>query len=180
MNRKLRIGFDLDNVINNLAETLIEVYNRDANDNLTLDQITKYKIDNFTKPGYKISDYLKDPALWMRVLPIYQSQEYLKILNDDYDVRIISASHLGDMPTKYRWIKTYFPFIKREQIWTVFDKDWVNVDILVDDCLDNLTGDHKKIVLNYPWNNTDDKSIYRAYSFADIFSIIKKIDKESR
>ena len=111
--RKLRITVDLDNILNSLCETLLEVYNKDANDNLTIEQITKYKIDNFTKEGYKISEYFQSPALWMRVEPIYQAQEYLKILNDDYDLRIVSASHLGDMPVKYRWIKTYFNFLKR-------------------------------------------------------------------
>lgn len=178
MDKKLRVTVDLDNVLNNLTETLLEVYNKDSGDNLQIDQITKYKIDSFTKPGYKVSNYFKDPAIWMRVLPIYQSQEYMKLLNDDYELRIVSASHLGDMPIKYRWIKTYFPFIKREQIWTVFDKDWIKTDIHVDDCLDNLTGDYEKIVFDYPWNQTDDKNIRRAYSFADIFRIIKEIDNK--
>lgn len=179
MLRKLRIGFDLDNILNNLTETLIEVYNKDANDNLTMEQIVTYKIDSYTKPGYKISDYFKDPAIWMRVLPIPQSQEYLKILNDDYDVRIVSASHLGDMPIKYRWLKTYFSFLKRPQIWTVFDKDWVDLDILVDDCLDNhKNGKFYKIALQYPWNETEDANIHRATDFGEIFQLIKDFDRQ--
>lgn len=179
MLRKLRIGFDLDNILNNLTETLIEVYNKDSGDNLTMDQIVTYKIDSYTKPGYKISDYFKDPALWMRVLPIPQSPEYLKILNDDYDVRILSASHLGDMPIKYRWLKTYFSYLKRPQIWTVFDKDWVDLDILVDDCLDNhKNGKFYKIALQYPWNETDDADIHRAPDFGGIFQLIKDFDRQ--
>lgn len=78
MLRKLRIGFDLDNILNNLTETLIEVYNKDSGDNLTMEQIVTYKIDSYTKPGYKISDYLKDPAIWMRVYQYLSPRNILR------------------------------------------------------------------------------------------------------
>lgn len=182
MSKKLRVCCDLDNILNNLTETLLEIYNKDNNDNLTINDITEYKIDKFTKQNVKITDYFKSDELWMRVLPIKQSQEYLKIINDDYDLRIISASHLGDMPTKYRWIKVFFPFLKRQQIWTVFDKQWVDCDILIDDFEDNLIGgNYHKILLDYPFNrNIDDnqEGIYRAYNWQDIFMEIKRYEKE--
>ena len=180
--RKLRVTVDLDNVLNDLTETLLEIYNKDANDNLTIEEITKYKIDNFTKEGYKISEYFQSPALWMRVNPLYQSHEYLKIINDDYDLRVVSASHLGDMPVKYRWIKTYFNFLKREQIWTVFDKDWIDSDVHIDDGLFNLVASkYHKICLDYPWNrdvNDKDEGIVRCFNWGDIFKEIKRFDEE--
>ena len=183
MNNKLRICIDLDNILNNLTETLLEFYNRDYQDNLTLEDITEYKMDKFVKKGCKITDYFKSDELWMRVLPIKQAQEYLKILNQDYDLRIVTASHLGDMPTKYRWIKVFYPFLKREQIWTVFDKQWIDCDILVDDCEGNLIeGNYYKIILDYPFNRKADdikENIFRAYNFEDIFMEIKRYERET-
>ena len=183
MNKNFRIICDLDNILNSLTKTLLEFYNKDSGDNLQIEDITKYKIDDFTKPEFKITDYFKDEKLWMALEPIYQSQEYLEILNQDYDLRIVTASHLYDMPIKYRWLKTFFPFIKREQIWTVFDKDWVNADVLIDDCLDNIGGDYRTILLDYPWNRDVDENIsntYRAYNWEDIFMEIKRYEKEKK
>lgn len=181
MSKKLRITCDLDNILNDLTVKLLEMYNKDSGDNLTINDITQYKIDSFTLPDYKITDYFQSPALWMRVEPLYQSQQYLHLLNDDYDLRIVSASHLGDMPVKYRWIKTYFPFLKREQIWTVFNKDWIESDIHIDDCTDNLiNGSYSKILLDYPFNrHIDDceSDIIRCYNWREIFEAIREIEK---
>ena len=179
---KLKICCDLDNVLNTLTSTLIEIYNKDYDDNLTLDDITEYKIDKFTKQGVKVTDYFKSDELWMRVKPVYQAQEYLKILNQDYDLRIVSASHLGDMPTKYRWIKVFYPFLSREQIWTVFDKQWIDCDILIDDFQGNLiSGKYHKILLDYPFNRSIDdekENIFRAYNWKDIFMEVKRYENE--
>jgi len=102
LNKNFRVICDLDNILNSLTKTLLAFYNKDSGDNLQIEDITKYKIDDFTKPEFKITDYFKDEKLWMALEPIYQSQEYLEILNQDYDLRIVTASHLYDMPIKYR------------------------------------------------------------------------------
>ena len=181
MNKNFRVLCDLDNILNSLTQTLIDTYNKDSGDNLKIENITQYKIDNFTKPEYKITDYFKDEKMWMRVEPIVQAQEYLKIINQDYDLRIITASHIYDMPIKYRWLKTFFPFIDRKQIWTVFDKDWISATVLIDDCLDNVGGNYKTILLDYPWNrsiNEETNNVFRAYDWQDIFMEIKRYEQE--
>lgn len=174
MNKNFRVICDLDNILNSLTKTLLAFYNKDSGDNLQIEDITKYKIDDFTKPEFKITDYFKDEKLWMALEPISQAQEYLKILNQDYDLRIVTASH-----PKYHWIKVFYPFLKREQIWTVFDKQWIDCDILIDDCLDNIGGNYRTILLDYPWNRNIDEeanNVYRAYNFEDIFMEIKRYE----
>ena len=46
----MKIGIDVDNVLNNLIYVLLDHYNKAANDVLTIDDITDYKIDSFVKP----------------------------------------------------------------------------------------------------------------------------------
>ena len=53
----MRICIDIDGVVNNLPETVIDVYNEDYNDNLTINDITKYNIENFVKPEAKENFY---------------------------------------------------------------------------------------------------------------------------
>ena len=53
------IAIDIDNTINNLAEVVVNQYNRDSGDNLSLNDITQYHIENFVREELenKISDY---------------------------------------------------------------------------------------------------------------------------
>ena len=44
---------DVDNIINNLAETVLKIYNEESGDNLTKNDITSYYIENFVKAEYK-------------------------------------------------------------------------------------------------------------------------------
>lgn len=47
------IGIDLDNVLNNLCEAVLSVYNEDSGDDLCPENIHSYYIDNYVKPSYK-------------------------------------------------------------------------------------------------------------------------------
>ena len=53
----MTIGIDIDNVLNNLCEAVLSVYNEEADDNLKVSDITKYNIENFVKPQYKDGFY---------------------------------------------------------------------------------------------------------------------------
>lgn len=63
------ISCDIDCVLNNLVEIVLEQYNADSGDNLTVDKITDYKIANFTMAGYDItkyfnSEYTREHLAW--------------------------------------------------------------------------------------------------------------------
>ena len=46
------IAVDIDNVLNNLTEKVIELYNADSGDCLALSDITCYSIESFMKPDF--------------------------------------------------------------------------------------------------------------------------------
>ena len=45
----MKILIDCDNILNNLTEVVLKIYNEDWNDNLKMDDIVKYQIENFIK-----------------------------------------------------------------------------------------------------------------------------------
>ena len=53
MGTKLKIGIDIDGTINNMCECVLKVYNEDSGDNLKVEDITNYYIENFVKEEYK-------------------------------------------------------------------------------------------------------------------------------
>ena len=58
------------------------------------------------------------------------------------------------------------------QIICIHDKSLLNVDWLVDDCLDNLKcGNFNKIVLDAPYNRND-KELLRAHDLKEVYEII--------
>ena len=68
--RPWRIGVDCDNVINNLAESIIDVYNKDYNDNLSVADITTYNMRQFFKnvSQDKFYDYFTDKRVWKNIM----------------------------------------------------------------------------------------------------------------
>jgi len=74
-----------------------------------------------------------------------------------------------------------FPFIDvRKRLITTQCKQMIKLDILIDDCVDNLVGgEYKGILMNYSWNSnfddTSDNKIYRAFDWAQVKSVIENI-----
>ena len=51
--KKLLIGVDIDSVVNDLSAAVLEVYNEDSGDNLTISDITDYMIEKFIDDSIK-------------------------------------------------------------------------------------------------------------------------------
>ena len=51
------IGIDIDNVLNNLCEAVLSVYNDDSGDDLRQENIHSYYIENFVKSEFKENFY---------------------------------------------------------------------------------------------------------------------------
>ena len=61
----------------------------------------------------------------------------------------------------------------------IVNKQLLNLDVLIDDCLDNLLGgrDYFSICLDYPWNRdkADDNSFKRVYNWQEIYDTIVEL-----
>lgn len=154
----MKIGIDIDCVLNDLVEKWILYLNTKYDLNVTYDDITTYEmIKHF--PELTIEQiyeplYLTD--FWESLVPRKDSIHYLKKLVDEgHTIKLITATVVENMQIKCDWILKYFPFINKNDIWMVFDKTWINTDILLDDNIDNLKGEsYTPICYSQPWNKT--------------------------
>ena len=152
----MKICIDIDGVVNNLPETVIEVYNEDYNDNLTIDAVTKYNIENFVKPEAKenFHKYFTDKRVWKRIKPI--NVKAVQWLIDNHEVYFVTATECENLYPKQRWLSRTFKNIDlRKRLVRCYDKaDLICCDFLIDDCTKNLiSGNYIPVCIRYPWNS---------------------------
>lgn len=183
----LTLLIDMDGVVADLGKKWLYVYNLEYDDNLTMDQITEWKIEThaarcsqdefhsiITRPGF-FAD--------LEVLP--HSIDVLKRLYDLGHIIYFVTATPYDNPTggydKYMWLKKHFPFIERTRIIQAHDKFMIKGDVLFDDGPPNLKFfPGYKIVMDYPYNQNIDID-YRAKNWLEfethINSIMEKNNK---
>lgn len=180
------IGVDIDNVLNNLTESVLKVYNADSGDNLSLSDITAYHIENFVKPEYKETfwHYFLDKRVWKGISIIDGCREVIaKLHNEGHKIIFVTTTEAENLPKKKNWLQRNFPFLEiRKRLFSCPIKQLVKCDILIDDCISNVVGtkDYYSILLDYPWNNKKgiDKEpmITRANNWNEIYDRIKMIE----
>jgi len=183
---RLIIGVDIDNVLNNLTEAVLSVYNSDSGDNLSLSDITAYHIENFVKPAYKENfwHYFLDKRVWKRISIIDGCREVIaKLYNEGHTILFITTTEAENLPKKKNWLQRNFPFLEiRKCLYSCPRKQYMRCDILIDDCLKNLVGDKEyySVCLTYPWNTTElEESVpmfTRAKDWNEIYNKVKMIE----
>lgn len=99
----MTIGVDCDNVLNNLTESVLKVYNEDFNDNLTTNDITDYYIENFVKPECKENFYklFTDKRVWKGISVVENCVDVLKKWNDlGHTIYIVTSTEPANMLKK--------------------------------------------------------------------------------
>ncbi len=169
------IALDIDNVCNSLCEAVLSVYNERHGTNHTEEDIHTYNIENCIPCDHdEIKNMFLDKTVWKRIKVVPGAVEYIKKLHDDgHRILFVSATLLDNVPKKASWLRRTFPFLDIEECFIpVKDKSLVNVDVLVDDCLDNLRRvDRLNIVFDKPWNRSE-KSKARAYTWEGVYKLI--------
>lgn len=149
---------DMDSVICDLMSEWHRRYNKDYNDNLTVDRLQCWNSEKYVKPecGMKIYDYLKEPGLFSNLKPISHAIEVLKRLHNDYEILIVTSSVSSAFAEKELWVEKYLPFIGKHNIIFTHRKSMVVGDLLFDDAPHNLmefaaTG-RLAVAMKYPYN----------------------------
>ena len=179
---------DIDNILNNLAEKVVETYNSYANKNIRLPDIVSYNFYDclLREDADCIVSLFKEKELWDSLKPLEGSQTGLKkLIKKDHHIYLATATDPTNFKWKVAWIKQYFSFIPEDNIIRIMDKSLLRADVIIDDCYDNLISNFaERVVLDYPWNQNELKDyaygIRRAYNWSDINNIINDIDKEMK
>jgi 5'(3')-deoxyribonucleotidase len=179
------VAVDIDNVINNLTEAVLEVYNADSGDNLTPDDIKAYHIENFIKSKYKetFHQYFLDCNVWKKIKVQPRCREVIaKLHNEGHYIIFVTTTEPENLPKKKNWLMRNFPFLNiRKSLYCCPVKQLVKCDILIDDCITNLVGERSyySICMDMPYNQTDEyiPRFVRAYNWDDIYCWIKTVEK---
>jgi 5'(3')-deoxyribonucleotidase len=132
-----RIAVDMDEVMaDSLAEHLFR-YNRDHDENLTLEDLhgkALWEVVSIDRHN-ALHRYLRSEDFFENLTVMPESQRVMRRLQQSYEVFIATAAM--EVPTsfhqKFRWLEKYFPFIPPSHIVYCGDKGIINADFLIDD-----------------------------------------------
>jgi 5'-nucleotidase len=142
----MRLLLDLDGVLVEMLPSLLERYNQDYQDNVSIDQLDSWGLHRHVRPecGKKIYRYLLESGFYRNLPPVQGGPETVRQLHEEgYEIYVVTAAPLLS-PTaiwdKQEWIRHYLPFLMEGSPRVVFThhKYLIQGDLLLDDSPENL------------------------------------------
>lgn len=135
------------------------LYNRDYDDDLTVERATCWDAKSYVKPacGEKIYEYLDQPGLFANLQPLPNAIAVLERLANRFDILIVTSPPSSNAyREKEEWIIRNLPFLGRHNLIFAHRKYKICGDLLFDDAPPNLqsfldTG-RVAVAMDYPYN----------------------------
>lgn len=162
----MRIGFDVDDVVNNFFEVCLQELADKHNINYNCEAFTEFNVDNCIVPEHAqlLKEIFLDEAKWKKIVPPYDGLNTIdKLIKDGHEVYFVTACHPRTHYIKYLWLKEHFPQVPEDNYIFVGQnqKRMINVDILIDDNPNNLKGGlYYRVLFTKPWNMSAKESCY--------------------
>lgn len=183
----MRIGIDVDGVVCDTCQAVLSQHYADTGEKLTLDDITSYYIENHVSEDYKDDFHLifLKKEMWKRLQVLPHCVDVVKRLHDrGEEIYFVTSTEPQNVAKKARFLQRTFPFLNiRKRLITTHCKQMIDVDVLIDDCVDNVVNSkhYISILMDYPWNHNfddaaDDK-IYRVFDWTQVEAMIEYIQK---
>ena len=184
----IKIAIDLDCTVINTTDCIINYINERLPVNLKIEDITTYSIESALPQQYRwiVNAGFRDKEMWkgVKVLP-YAANVIKQLYDEGFEIFFATSSLPENLRKKINHLarNMYLPkdYIEKHTI-NISDKYLLNVDILVDDCLEHL-GNAKRnyysVIMDYPWNRGDiDKQpcVTRVYDWLGAYTAIKEIE----
>jgi len=168
-----RILVDMDGVLADVYARFFELYKEGTGLTKTTNEIM----------GLKEAEAFPEAIRWVettgffRSLPVIpDSQRVLKLLNESYEIIVISMAteYPASLTDKQLWLNDHFPFINWKQIVFCGNKSLIPADLMIDDHFKNLDNfDGETIMFTQPHNiNAVDHHHRRVSSWAEIEKIL--------
>lgn len=182
---QIKIGIDIDNVVFSTTQAVLDVHYENTGERLCLSDIKTYCIENYVSEEYKKDFYRNflNKRVWKKAELLPNCVDTIRQLHDiGHEIYFVTATGTMNIHKKFELLRRTFPFIEVEKRLIVTQcKQMIKLDVLIDDCIDNLVGaDYFGILFNYPWNenyegsilNNNGETIERVDSWSEIPNVI--------
>jgi 5'-nucleotidase len=170
--KRLKVGIDLDTTLNNLDEVWIQWYNKEYNDNLTVEDMIDWDVTKYVKPecGKDMYKFLWTPGLFRSLGIRPYAQGVCNMLSRYFDLYIVTASHPNVVPDKWAWVEKHLPFIPYERFIPLKEKNLLDMDYLIDDGPHNIEAFTKgtPVIIDMPYNRYLGDQYVRCHNWKDV------------
>ncbi len=173
--RKITIGVDWDDVLCDLNTRAIELANRDHGLDLKLHDITSW--ENTGKASV-LKQYYEDMELYQRQYVTVEAKTFMKMLQKEGEVFIITAIPPEFMGVRVGQIKKAFPDFPNENIIMGSQKHLVHFDITLDDANHNIfkSNSNFPVLFRKPWNQ-DATGVLSVNGYEDFLQLVHQIKR---
>ena len=179
------IMIDVDDVLCNLQETVVNMFNKRYDTKYKLDDFTEYNIMNVMpqQDALAMRNMYGETGLYDNVSLIHGAQDGVKkIINKGHEVYFVTAAVPKTYNEKVEFIKRYFPFIDQSHIVCMKHKWMFKCDVMIEDNLSTLLAKpfYHRVVMDMPWNrNVTDWAydIHRCHNWNEIVAAVNKISE---
>lgn len=182
-----RIKVDLDNVLNDMASTMVSMYNEINLTMLDYNRCTEYDFSSygtfFKRWAWDLWENHPD-KLYERMRPPENAENGFKKLCADFDVSIVTASFPWCFNLACKFVEQYYPWFPQGSIIKCSDKRWINAEYAIDDLQRNLISDviSTRILIDQPWNrNFNDAwhDTFRVLDLVEAYDLITDFENHS-
>ena len=178
MNRKFRLTTALD--IDDLLMECVPYAIRLANEKYKFDPpLTIYEVDHWGKLGTRadvIFEFYEDPEFYRNQPVIKGAKEFVRKLSQMTEVFVSTATYPKFMSLRAQRIMEEFPEIPPDHILMGSRKDKIDVDILFDDGMHNVSRSNAAypILMRRPWNQ-DATGILAVNTYDEFLKLLEVI-----
>ena len=184
----MKIAIDFDSTLFPTMEKVIEVYNKRYETNIELSQITTYDLhDSFEENvADELIELFVDKEVYSSLCPYKGAVRAVKtLIEQGHEVYIATSTDVRNMEWKEQLLQKHFPFIPKNNLIRIHNKELLNVDVLVEDKLDNLKSTFAdRVCFNQPWNADEEAdyvySISRIHHWGEIVNIINELERKNK
>jgi len=170
--KKLTIGVDLDETLWPILPRWIASLNNRYDLSVAVNDITDYDITKFfpSLTEEQVFDPLNDDNFWADIEAKSDGMYFVtKQLAYGHAIRIVSSSFYKHMPAKFTRFFECFPMFNWHDVVITSDKKALKLDLLIDDCFDNLGGKYCRMLLSKPYNLKYDAESHGIIRVSDLY-----------
>ncbi|WP_418637050.1 5' nucleotidase, NT5C type [Winogradskyella sp.] len=168
----MTIFVDMDDVLADTYGKHIELYNKEHQQDLHINQITSGEIwNNVPKIHQKsIKDHALQPGFFRNLKPFKDAIQVMEALYNKHEVYIATAATQfpNSLLEKSEWLDEHMPFITWQHRIMCGDKFILNGDLLIDDRTYNLEKFEGDTLLYNSPHNVNDTGYTRVSSWLEI------------